>query len=39
MAITFDDGYQDNYQNALPILQRYGLPATIFLATGSLDSQ
>jgi peptidoglycan/xylan/chitin deacetylase (PgdA/CDA1 family)/CelD/BcsL family acetyltransferase involved in cellulose biosynthesis len=39
LAITIDDGYQDNYQNALPILRRYGLPATIFLATGSLDSR
>jgi len=36
-AITFDDGYADNHDQALPILQRHGLSATFFVATAFLD--
>lgn len=37
VSVTFDDGYADNVSVALPILQRYGLTATFFIATGFLD--
>lgn len=36
-AITFDDGYQDNYYNAWPLLQKYKLKATIFVTTGYIN--
>jgi peptidoglycan/xylan/chitin deacetylase (PgdA/CDA1 family) len=36
-AITFDDGYADNHDVAMPVLQRHGLCATFFIATGFLD--
>jgi peptidoglycan/xylan/chitin deacetylase (PgdA/CDA1 family) len=37
-VLTFDDGYLDNYLNALPILTKFEIPATIFIPTGCLDN-
>lgn len=36
VALTFDDGYEDNYTDALPILRRYGFCATVFIITGDI---
>lgn len=38
-AIVFDDGFENVYEHAFPVLQEYRLPATVFLATAYLDTE
>jgi len=37
VALTFDDGYRTTCELAQPILEKYGFPATVFLATDFID--
>jgi peptidoglycan/xylan/chitin deacetylase (PgdA/CDA1 family) len=37
VCITFDDGYRDNHDIALPLLQRHGLTATFYISSGFLN--
>ncbi len=38
VVISFDDGYQDNYRNAFPVLEDYGFKGTFFVITDNIDS-
>lgn len=37
VILTFDDGYDDNYEILLPLLQKYNVKATVFVLAGLLD--
>lgn len=39
LVLTFDDGYCDNLELALPVLQQYRFPATVFFVTAALEGR
>ena len=38
VALTFDDGFRDNFLHALPLLKKYGYPATVFVVTDRIGT-
>jgi peptidoglycan/xylan/chitin deacetylase (PgdA/CDA1 family) len=39
LMISFDDGYQDNYLNAYPLLREYGMTAAFYIITGMVGEE
>ncbi|QQR52312.1 polysaccharide deacetylase family protein [bacterium] len=39
VTVTLDDGWTDQYTNGLPILQKYAMPVTFYILSGSLTNQ
>jgi peptidoglycan/xylan/chitin deacetylase (PgdA/CDA1 family) len=39
VSVTFDDGWTNQYQNAYPVLQANGIPATFYIISGELTDQ
>lgn len=37
IAITFDDGYENNYRRAFPLLKQYGFPSTMYIITQAIE--
>jgi len=39
VAVSFDDGYRDNFLNAAPVLRRHRVPCAFYVSTGMVDAQ